>query len=231
MPYAVHWMDLEIVILSEISQKKTNIIWHHLYVESKESESEVAQSCLTLFDPVDCSLPGSSIHGILQARILEWVAISFSRGSSRPRYQTWISCIAGRHFTLWATREGVESKKGYKWIYLQNRNRVTDVENKLNGSVQFSCLVVSDSLRPHESQHARPPCPSPTPGVYSNSCPSSQWCHPAISSSVVPFSSCPQSLPASESFPMSQLFTRGGQSTRISALASLLPKNTQDCLP
>ena len=73
-------------------------------------------------------------------------------------------------------------------------------------SVQFSCSVVSDSLRPHESQHARPPCPSPTAGVYPNSCPSSWWCHPAISSSVVPFSSCPQSLPASESFPMSQLF-------------------------
>ena len=79
--------------------------------------------------------------------------------------------------------------------------------------VQFSCSVVSDSLRHHESQHARPPCPSPTPGVHSDSCPSSQWCHPAISSSVVPFSSCPQSLPASESFPMSQLFAWGGQST------------------
>ena len=78
-------------------------------------------------------------------------------------------------------------------------------------SVQFSLLLVSDSLWPHESQHARPPCPSPTPGVYPNSCPSSQWCHPAISSSVVPFSSCHQSLPASESLPMSQLFTWGGQ--------------------
>ena len=82
-------------------------------------------------------------------------------------------------------------------------------------SVQFSCSVVSDSLRPHESQHARPPCPSPTPGVHSNSRPSSQWCHPAISSSVVPFSSCPQSLPASESFPMSQLFAWGGWSIII----------------
>ena len=78
-------------------------------------------------------------------------------------------------------------------------------------SVQFSRSDVSDSLRPHELQHARPPCPSPTPRVYSNSCPSSQWCHPAISSSVVPFPSCPQSLPASESFPMSQLFAWGGQ--------------------
>ena len=92
-------------------------------------------------------------------------------------------------------------------------------------SVQFSRSVVSNSLRPHESQHARPPCPSPTPGVYSNSHPSSWWCHPAISSSVVPFSSCPQSLPASKSFPMSQLFTWGGQSTGVSALASFLPNS------
>ena len=88
-------------------------------------------------------------------------------------------------------------------------------------SVQFSCSV-SDSLRPHESQHAKPPFPSPTPRVHSNLCPSSRWCHPAISSSVVPFSSCPQSLPASESFPMSQLFACGGQSTGVSALSVLM---------
>ena len=98
-------------------------------------------------------------------------------------------------------------------------------------SVQFSCSVVSDSLRPHESQHARPPCPSPAPGDYSNSCPSSRWCHPAISSSVIPFSSCPQSLPASGSFPMSQLFAWGGQSIGVSALTSVLPMNTQDWSP
>ena len=124
------------------------------------------------WQPHDCSLPGSSVHGILQARILEWVV-----------------------------------------------------------SVQFSRSVVSNSLRPHESQHARPPCPSPTPGVYSNPCPSSRWCHPAISSSVVHFSSFPQSLPASESFPMSQLFTWAGQSTGISALASFLPKKSQGWSP
>ena len=87
---------------------------------------------------------------------------------------------------------------------------------------------MSDSLWPHESQHTRPPCPSPTPGVHSDSRPSSQWCHPAISSSVIPFSSRSQSLPASESFPMSQLFTWGGQSIGVSASASFLPKNTQD---
>ena len=101
----------------------------------------------------------------------------------------------------------------------------------LKHSVQFSHSVVSDSLRPHESQHARPPCPSPTPGVHSDSRPSSRWCHPTISSSVVPFSSCPQSLPASGSFPMSQLFAWGGRSIGVSALASFLPKNTQDWSP
>ena len=98
-------------------------------------------------------------------------------------------------------------------------------------SVQFSHSVVSDSLRPHELQHTRPPCPSPTPRVYSNSCPSSRWCHPVISSSVIPFSSCPQSLPASGSFPMSQLSTSGGQSIGVSAWASVLPMNTQDWSP
>ena len=98
-------------------------------------------------------------------------------------------------------------------------------------SVQFSRSVVSDSLWPHESQHARPPCPSPTPGVHADSRPSCQWCHPAISSSVVPFSSCAQSLPASESFPMGQLFTWGGQSTGVSALASFLPKKSQGWSP
>ena len=90
---------------------------------------------------------------------------------------------------------------------------------------------MSDSLRPHELQQTKPPCPSQTPGVYSNSCPSSRWCHPAISSSVFPFSSGPQSLPASGSFPMSQHFTWGGQSIGVSASASVLPMNTQDLSP
>ena len=94
-------------------------------------------------------------------------------------------------------------------------------------SVQFSHSVVSNSLQPHESQRTRPPCPSPAPRVHSNSCPSSPWWHPAISSSLVPFSSCPQSLPASESFPMSQLFAWGGQNTGVSALASFLQKKSQ----
>ena len=98
-------------------------------------------------------------------------------------------------------------------------------------SVQFSYSVVSNSLRPHESHHTRPPWPPPTPGAYSNSCPSSWWCHPAISSSVVPFSSCPQSFPASGTFPISQLFVWGGQSTGVSTSESVLPMNTQDWSP
>ena len=98
-------------------------------------------------------------------------------------------------------------------------------------SVQFSRSVVSNSLRPHELQHARPPCPSPTPRVHSNLCPSSRWCHPAISSSAIPFSSSPQSLPAWGSFPMSQLFTWGGQCIGVSASASVLPMNNQDWSP
>ena len=128
-------------------------------------------------------------------------------------------------------------KKKDKWIWIieweergflrDNLSRRGWEETELS-SVQFSHSVVYDSLRPHELQHTRPPCPSPTPGVHPNSCPSSQWCHPAISPSVVPFSSCPQSLPVSESFPMSQLFAWGGQSTIVSALALFLLKNTQD---
>ena len=101
----------------------------------------------------------------------------------------------------------------------------------LFSSVQFSHSVVSDSLWPHESQHVRPHCPSPTPGVYSNSCVSTLWCHPAISSSVVPSPSCLQSLPSSGSFPMSQLFLWSGQSIGASASASVLPMNTQDSSP
>ena len=98
-------------------------------------------------------------------------------------------------------------------------------------SVQFSCSVVSDSLRPHELQHTRLPCPSPTPGSYTNSCLLSGWCHPTISSFVIPLFSCPQSFPASGSFPMSQLFVWGGQSIGVSASTSNLPMNTQDWSP
>ena len=121
------------------------------------------------------------------------------------------------------------SKHLYIYIYMTFINLWTyDLHMS---SVQFSHSVVSDSLRPHESQHARPPCPSPTHGLHSDSHPLSQWCHPATLSSVIPFSSCPKSLPPSESFPMSQHFAWGGQSTGVSALASFLPKNTQDWSP
>ena len=118
------------------------------------------------------------------------------------------------------------------WILAEFEAEFSEVECDYQiRSDQISHSVVSYSLQPHESQHTRPPCPSSTPGVHSDSLPSSQWCHPAISSSVVPFSSCPQSLPASESFPMSQLFAWGSQSTGVSALASLLPKKSQGWSP
>ena len=190
------------------------------------SEVKVTQSCLTLCDPMDYIVPG-----ILQAKILEWVAFPFSRGSSQPRDQTQVSRIAGRFFTSWATREtwckwdsGPDVDQCGEWIcedcWVKRIPTPSEVGRWVVAtSVQFSYSVVSRSLQPHESQHARPPCPSPTPGVHPDSCPSSQWCHPAISFSVVPFSSCPRSLPASESFPMSQLFAWGGQSTGVSALA------------
>ena len=126
------------------------------------------------------------------------------------------------------------ARSGY-WICSQHpiyhrkeRNINNDMIQHL---VQFRCSVVSNSLRPHELQHARSPCPSPTPGVHSNSRPLSWWCHPSISSSVVPFSSCPQSLPASESFPIGQLFASGGQSIGVSALTSFLPKKSQGWSP
>ena len=118
--------------------------------------------------------------------------------------------------------QGYGFSSGHVWMW------ELDVKVELN---QFSQSVVPDSLQPHELQHTRPPCSSPTPGVHPNSCPSSRWCHPAISSSVIPFSSCPQSLPASGSFPMTQLFTSGGQSTGVPASASVFPKNTQDWSP
>ena len=149
---------------------------------------------------MDYSLPGSSVHGIFQAGILEWVSISFSKKEVNYRNKLLLLLLILLPYMAIS-------------------------------SVQFSRSVVSDSLRPHESQHTRPPCPSPTPGVYPSSCASSRWCHPAISSSVVPFSSYPQSLPASGSFPMSQLFAWGGQSTRVSASSSVLPMNTRDWSP
>ena len=126
----------------------------------------------------------------------------------------------------------VHAKPGEILIkYCSLTNFIVNSKISWFSSVQFSGSVVSNSLRSHESQQARPPCPSPTPGVHSDSHPLSQWCHRAISSSVIPFSSCPQSLPASESFPMSQLFAWGGQSTGVSASASVLPMTIQYWFP
>ena len=114
---------------------------------------------------------------------------------------------------------------------LKSRDITLSTKVRLVSSVLFSRSVMSDSLQPHESRHTRPPCPSQTPGVYSNSCPLSRWCHPAISSSVVCFSSCPQSLPASGSFPTNQLYAWGDQSIGGSASASVLPMNALDWSP
>ena len=113
------------------------------------------------------------------------------------------------------------------------KKRISDyrLSSYIFSLVKFSRSVMSDSLWPHEPQHTRPPCPSPTPGVRPNPRPLSRWCHPTISSSVVPFSSCPQSFPASGPFPMSQLFAWGGQSIGVSASTSVLPMNTQDWSP
>ena len=166
------------------------------------------QSCLTVCNPVECSLPGSS---------LPWDSPVKNIGGGCHALLQGIFPTQGSNLCLWNCRQTI-----YRWA---------TGEALTEDSVQFSNSVVSDSLRPHESQHARPPCPSPTPGVHSDSRPSSQWCNPAISSSVVPFSSGPQSLPASESFPMSQLFTWGGQSTGVSALALFLPRKSQGWSP
>ena len=146
----------------------------------------------------------------------------------------WIRPVSSHHLSYCLSM--VESVPAYLITYVAKcSHREAHFHNgcpvQFSQFSQFSRSVVSDSLRPHESQHARPPCPSPTPGVHSDSRPSSPWCHPAISSLAVPFSSCPQSLPASESFPMSQLFAWGGQSTGALALASFLPKKSQGWSP
>ena len=171
------------------------------------------QLCPALCNHMDCSPPGSSVHRILLARIVEWVAMPSSRGYSQPTDWIQVFCIfliAGEFFTT------------------EPLGKPNDFSFR---SVQVSRSIMSDSLWSHGLQHAMLPCPSPTPRACSNSCPLSQWCHPTISSSVVPFSSCLQSFPASGSFPMSQLFTWGGQSIGVSASASVLPMNVQDWSP
>ena len=143
-------------------------------------------------------------------------------------------CLAGEHddFGSYMIQISIHRRKG-AWILKSplGGEPSTDPKFLFYLSVQFSHSVVSDSLWPHEQQHARPPCPSPTPRAYPNSCPLSQWCHQTISSSVIPFSSCPQSFPASGSFPISQLFASGGQSIGVSASASGLSVNVYDWFP
>ena len=256
----------------------------------------------TLCDPMDCTLPGSSVHRILQAGILEWVAIPFSRGSSQPENQTQVSCIAGRFFTIWAIREALhigscikslvildsthmcKSEKRAVNLYLYLRvilksywkapcssvqfdsvslscptlwdpmdcntsgfpvyhqlpepaqthvhwvghaiqpshllsSFSSSVPSSFFCSVQFSCSVVSESLWPHELQHTRPPGPSPTPGVHPKSCASSQWCHPAISSSVVP------SPPAPNLFQHQSLFQWVNSSHEVAKVLEFQPQH------
>ena len=215
---------------------------------------------------MDCSPPGSPIPGILQARILEWVAISFcnawkwkvkvkslsrvwllatpwtaayqaplSMGFTRQEYWSGLPLASplaqatGKQptstrktgFPVSLASHLGQRQQGFPYIRFSSKRN----------SVQFSRSVVSDSLWPHGLQHGRLPCPSPTPGAYSNTSPSSRWCHTTISSSIVPFSSCLPYFPASGSFPRSQFFTSAGQSIGASASASVLPMNIQDCFP
>ena len=131
--------------------------------------------------------------------------------------------------TPWTVAHQAPLSMGFSWqVYWSEWVAISSFQFS---SVQFSRSVVSDSLRPHEPQHVRPPCPSPTPRVHPNLCPLSRWCHPTVSSSVFPFSSCPQSFPASGSLQMSWLFTPGSQNNGVSASTSVLPMNTQDWFP
>ena len=170
---------------------------------------------------------------------LEWIAISFSRGSSQLKDQTQVFHTASRCFTIWATRESLTSLHFVSLITLilkdfilfDNVNEAVFLISFLECSLLillFSHSIVANSLQPHRLQHGRLPCTSRTPGACSNSCPLSQWCHPTISDSVVPFSSCPQSFPATRSFLVSQFFTAGGQIIGVSASASVLPMDIQD---
>ena len=189
------------------------------------------QSCPTRCDPIDGSPPGSPVPGILQARTLEWVAISFSNEWKWKVKLKSLSCV-WLLATPWTIGYQAPPSMGFsRQEYWSGVPLPYFGLNIIKINFQFSHSVVSNSLQHHGLQHTRPPCPSPTPRVYANSCPLSRWCHPTISSSVVPFSSCLQSFPASGSFQMSQLFASGGQSIGISASTSVLPMDTQDWSP
>ena len=152
---------------------------------------KVTQGCLTV-----CNYTDYTIHGILQARILEWVPFPFSRGSSQPRDRIQVSCIAGRFFTSWATRPGVDCGSDHVIIIAKFRLKL----KKVGETTRPFSSVQSHQTLCDPMDCSMPPCLSPAPGVYSNSCPLSQWCHPIISSFVIPFSPCPQSFWASGSW-------------------------------
>ena len=183
---------------------------------------------------MDCSPPVSSVHGNSQAGMLEWAALSSSRGSCWIK--DWVSpALAGVFFYHWDTWETpyslifcVYNWDCVIWPHLHSPGLGVSSERE---ELSFSHWVMSDSLWPHGLQHTRPPCPSPSPRVCPSSCPMNQWCHPTISSSVVPFSSCLQSFPVSGSFPMSRLFTSGGQSVGASTSASVLSMNIKGWFP
>ena len=175
------------------------------------------------------------INEISQTGKDAYYRISLIQGIWKPKHRIKQTRNSHRYREQMVTRR--ERHQGDEWngwrkLVQTSNYKINNKDEMHSGSsVQFSHSVVSNSLQPHELQHPRPPCPSPIPGVYSNSCPSSWWCHPTISSSVIHFSSCPRYFPASGSFQMSQLFASGGQSIGVSASTSVLPMNTQDWSP
>ena len=206
----------------------------------------IAQLCPTLCDLMDCGPPGSSVHGILQARILEWIAIPYSKGSSRPRNQTWVSLTAGRFLTIWATREATSS---YLLISPQSHSEDDSADMDTRNSSLILCTqnsqkmsiwcVQFSSVQSLSRVQLCDPMNRSTPGLLvHHQLPEStqthvHWVGDPIQPFylIVPFSSCPQSFPASGSFPMSQLFTSGDQSIGVSALTPVLPMNIQDWSP
>ena len=211
----IRWWHPTPVLLPGISHGQRSLVgcspWGHQELDTTERlHFHFSLSCIGEGNgnPLQCSCRENPRDGGA------WWAAVYAVAQSQTRLKR-LSSSSSSHIGL-----------RLPWRWKIDMVRLTD-----GRSDQISRSVVSDSLQPHELQLARPPCPSPTPGVHPDSRPYSQWCHPSISSSVVPFSSHSQSLPASESFPMSQLFAWGGQSTGVSVLASFLPKNTQDWSP
>ena len=192
-------------------------------------------SCMTLADPMDCRLPGSSVHGIFQARILGRVAISYFRRFSWVVKQEKLYDY-GHSIKYWFIRAQTEVLIVHilfpiPWYFsTKDTCKIHIWSHVFYYQYQFSHSVMSDSLWHHGLQHARPPCPLPTPRAYSNSHTSLWWCHPTISFSVILFS-CLQSFPTSGSFLVSLFFTSGGQSIEVSASASVLPMNIQNWFP